>query len=70
LAYKLSRLLEILGDGKWHDTDQLTTLMELSYWELLEIMDFLGKYNFAQIDEDKKRVKIARDFKKILTLAP
>jgi hypothetical protein len=44
--------------------------MELSYWELLEIMDFLGKYNFAQVDDDKKRVKIARDFKKILTLAP
>jgi hypothetical protein len=69
MAYKLSRLLEILGDGKWHDTDQLTTLMELSNWELFEITDFLGKYNFAQIDDNKKRVRIAKDFKKILTLA-
>ena len=69
MAYKLSRLLEILGDGKWHNTDQLTMLMELSNWELLEITDFLGKYHFAQVDDNKKRVKIAKDFKKILTLA-
>ena len=69
MAYKLSRLLEILGDGKWHDTGHLTTLMELSNWEILEITDFLGKYNFAQVDDDKKRVRIAKDFKKIFTLA-
>ena len=69
MAYKLSRLLEILSDGKWHNADQLTMLMELSNWELLEITDFLGKYNFAQIDDNKKRVRIAKDFKRILTLA-
>jgi len=67
LAYKLSRLLEILGDGKWHDTDQLKELMGLSDTEVDEITDFLGKYDFAQVDEAKKRVRINKDFKKILT---
>lgn len=67
MAYKLSRLLEILGDGKWHDTDQLKELMGLSDTEVDEITDFLGKYDFAQVDEAKKRVRINKDFKKILT---
>jgi hypothetical protein len=69
LAYKLSRILEILGDGKWHETEQLKQLMGLGDCEILEITDFLGKYDFAQVDDDKKRVRIAKDFKKILTLA-
>ena len=67
MAYKLSRLLEIIGDGKWHDTDQLKQLMDLSDCELEGIADFLGKYDFAQVDDAKKRVKINRDFKRILT---
>jgi hypothetical protein len=69
LAYKLSRILEILGDGKWHETEQLKQFMGLGDCEISEITDFLGKYNLAQVDDDKKRVRIAKDFKKILTLA-
>jgi hypothetical protein len=69
LAYKLTRLLEIIGDGKWHETDQLKQLMNLSDCEVEEITDFLGKYDFAQVDDAKKRVKINRYFKKILTEA-
>ena len=67
MAYKLNRLLEILGDGKWHETYQLRQLMDLSDCEVQEITDFLGRYDFAQVDDDKKRVKINKDFKKILT---
>jgi hypothetical protein len=66
LAYKLSRLLEILGDGKWHETYQLRQLMGLSDCEVEEITDFLEKYDFAEVDGAKKRVKINKDFKKIL----
>jgi uncharacterized protein with GYD domain len=69
LAYKLSRILEILGDGKWHETDQLKQLMELSDCKVEEITDFLGKYDFAQVDEANRRVRINRYFKKILTEA-
>ena len=66
MAYKVARLLEILGDGKWHETDQLRQLMDLSDCEVQEITDFLGKYDFAEVDEEKKRVRINRDFKRIL----
>ena len=69
MAYKLTRLLEILSDGKWHETDQLRQLMDLSDCEVQEITDFLGKYDFAEVDDANKWVRINKDFKKILTKA-
>ena len=67
MAYKLTRLLEILGDGDWHDIDQLRKLMGLSDFEVQKIADFLGKYDIAKVDEVKRRVRINKDFKRILT---
>ncbi len=67
MGYKLSRLLEILGDGNWHETDELRQLMGLNAFEVRRITDFLGKYDFAEVDEVKKRVRINKDFKRILT---
>ena len=67
MAYKLTKLLEIIDDGKWHETDQLKQLMDLSDCEMQGITDFLGKYDFAEVDDDKKRVKINKDFQRILT---
>lgn len=67
MAYKLTRLLEILGDGKWHETEQLRQMMDLSDCEMQEIADFLGKYDFAEVDDAKRRVRVNKDFKKILT---
>jgi hypothetical protein len=67
LAYKVSRLLEIIGDGKWHETNQLKQLLDLSDCEVQEIAYFLGRYDFAQVDDAKNRVKINKDFKRILT---
>jgi hypothetical protein len=66
MAHKVARLLDILGDGKWHENDQLRQLMDLSDCEVQEITDFLFKYDFAEVDEERKRVKINKDFKKIL----
>jgi hypothetical protein len=67
LAYKLQRLLEILGDGKWHEIAQIECSIDFTDTEIDEIMGFLGKYDFAKVDEAKRRVKINNDFKKILT---
>ncbi len=67
MTYKLTRLLEILGDGNWHETDQLSQQIELSDLEVQRITDFLGEYEFAEVDETKKRVRVNKDFQKILT---
>jgi hypothetical protein len=58
----------MLKDGKWHEADQLRQSMNLTEDEMKEILDFLGKYHFAQVDEKKERLKVDKDFKRILTL--
>jgi hypothetical protein len=67
LAYRLTRLLEILCDGDWHEMDQLPKLMGLSDFEMRRIVDFLGRYDIAEVDETRRRIRVSRDFKRILT---
>jgi hypothetical protein len=62
----MTKLLEILDDGNWHDTNQLSQQMKLSESEVQKITGFLGKYDFAEVDESKKRVRINNGFKRIL----
>lgn len=66
MAYKMSKLLEILRDGKWHEAEQLQCSMELTDYELQEITEFLGKYDFAEIEDKGRRLRVNKDFKKIL----
>ena len=67
MPFRITLLLEELEDGKWHNLDQLKQLMNLNDHEMKEITKFLSQYDFAEIDEDAKRVRINKDFKKILT---
>ena len=67
MAYKITMLLEELGDRKWHESEQLHQLMNLYDCEINEIMAFLNKYDFAEIDDAKKRVRLNKDFQKILS---
>jgi len=67
MSLKVTRLLEILGDGKWHETKQLRQLVDLTDGQVEQLTDFLGRYDFAKIDESKNRVRISKEFKKVLT---
>ncbi len=67
LANKLCDLLDMLSDGKWHEANQLRKSMKFTVDEMKEILDFLGKYHFAKVDEKKERIKVDKDFQKILT---
>ncbi len=57
----------MLKDGKWHEADELRQSTNLTEDEMKEILDFLGKYHFATVDEKKDRLKVDKDFQKILT---
>ena len=63
---KITMILEILGDGKWHGIEELLLRLELNEHKFREIAAFLNKYDFVKIDEKNRRVKINRDFKKLL----
>ena len=60
-------LLEVLSDGKWHGIDQLQHLMNLDDCEINEITAFLNKYDFAEVDDAKKRVKLNKYLCKIVS---
>jgi hypothetical protein len=66
MPFRITMLLEKIGDGKWHKLDQLKRLMGFSDYELQEITKFLSQYDLAEFDEDTRRVRINRDFQKIL----
>ena len=67
MPFRITLLLEELEDGKWHNLDQLKQLMNLKDHEMNEITRFLSQYDFAEIDEGTKQIRINKDFKKILT---
>ena len=64
---KIMMVLEILGDGKWHGIEELLLSLKLSEDKFRELTSFLNAYSFVKVDETHGRVKISRDFKKLLT---
>jgi hypothetical protein len=69
MPFRISLLLKELGDGKWHNLDQLKQLLDLSDFEIKEVTRFLSQYDLAEFDKDPSRVRINKDFKKILAMA-
>jgi DNA-binding IclR family transcriptional regulator len=64
---KLAMVLDILSDGKWHGIDELQQRLELDEREVRVIAAFLSKYDFAKSDEENRKVRINRDFQKLLS---
>jgi len=64
---KIAMVLEILGDGRWHQIEELMLSLKLSDDKFKELTSFLTAYSFANIDEKKRRVKINSDFKRLVT---
>lgn len=65
MAYKITRILEILSDGKWHGIEEMRKQLDLNKSEIREVTKFLNEYDFAEVDDANKRIRVARDFQKI-----
>ena len=63
---KIMVILELLSDGEWHGVEELLLGAGLSEQKFQEITGFLGEYGFIKVDEENKKVKINRDFRKLL----
>lgn len=63
---KIAMILELLGDGKWHRIEELQQTLGLNEHKVKEVTTFLNEYAFVQIDEKHGKVKINRDFQKLL----
>jgi len=63
---RITRLLDIIGDGKWHRIEQLRERLGLSEYEAQEITQFLSQFDFAEFEENENCVRINKDFRKVL----
>jgi DNA-binding IclR family transcriptional regulator len=64
---KITMILEMLSDGKWHRIEELQQRLELNERKVQEIITFLNKYDFVKIDKEHEKVKINQNFRKLLT---
>jgi hypothetical protein len=68
LVSKISLILDLLSDGKWHDLVELSRKSNLDSREIDEILSFLDKYEFARVDFENGKAKINKVFQKLLEL--
>ena len=66
MPFRINILLYILGDGKWQKIDHVQQSIGLSDHEMQEITRFLSQYDFVELDDSSRRVRINRNFKRIL----
>jgi DNA-binding IclR family transcriptional regulator len=66
LVSTLMEILDLLSDGQWRKVEELLLKTGLDELKFEKVMGFLSKYNFVNFDNKNKRVKINRDFRKLL----
>ena len=66
MPIRLNMVLDILGDGKWQRIDQVQQSIGLADYEMQEITRFLSQYDFVELDDSSRRVRINSNFKRIL----
>jgi DNA-binding IclR family transcriptional regulator len=63
---KVMLILELLSDGKWHGIDELLVRVTVSEQKFREVTEFLDKYGFVEFDHENRKVKVNKDFRKLL----
>ena len=66
MVSRLMLILELLSDGNWHGIDELLVKVKLNEQKFREVTEFLDKYGFIEFDHENRKVKINRDFRKLL----
>ncbi len=63
---KIAMILDLLSDGKWHRFEELQQVLGLNECKVQEVTAFLNEYDFVIVDEEHGKVKVNRDFQKLL----
>ncbi len=63
---KIAKVLELLSDGHWHLLDEVQQKTELDKNQTRQVLVFLKKYGFINVDERKERIKLDETFLKFL----
>lgn len=63
----IDQILLLLTDNKWHNLDELTQKVALSQAKLEQVINFLTEYDFIQMGQNPKKVKLKPQLLKFLT---
>ena len=70
MVSRVMLILELLSDGKWHEIDELLVEVRLTEQKFREVTEFLDKYGFVEFDHENRKVKVNKDFRKLLLQKP
>ncbi len=54
----IDEILWLLKDGEWHDLKEITEKVALPKFKVEIVVSFLGEYDFIQLNENFRRVKL------------
>ena len=54
----IDEILWLLKDGEWHDLKEITEKVALPKFKAEIVVSFLGEYDFIQLNENVRRVKL------------
>ena len=66
MVSKITLILEILGDRKWHQMDELRQETDLTEHQIKEVTTFLNQYGFLKIDHINEKVRITKSVQEFL----
>lgn len=67
MSAKLEKLLNILSDNVWHNTDQIASALEIPHDKLQQIITFLAQSDLIQHNSATNQIKINQNWKTLLT---
>ena len=62
---KIELVLNILSDGKYHKINDLKSEIKVDDFEMLEILNFMERFDFVEINDGNK-VKTKKIFKSLI----
>lgn len=54
----IDEILWLLRDGEWHNLDEIIEYISMSEFKVEIAVNFLGEYDFIQVDEKAKKVRL------------
>ena len=67
MSTKLERLLNLLSDSVWHNTDQIASALEIPQDKLQQIVTFLAQSDLVEHNTATNQIKINQNWKTLLT---